>query len=282
VEDQLRTAETTALQMLQDNGFSAAMIDRFFRPFLGGIFLDPTLQTSSRILRFVFRMFAQGDACLPARGMEAIPQQLRSHLPTECVQLHTRVAKVEPGGVILESGVRREARHIVLAVDCRSAAQLLGSSISSDCRGVTCLYFASQRPPVDQPILVLNGERDGLVNNLCVPTVVAPTYGPSHRHLVSATVLGVEQDDAHLCSEVRRELTQWFGSVVNDWRHLRTYRIPHALPDQGPPALTEPQRAVRWQPGIYVCGDHRDTASIQGAMLSGRRAAEAVLEDLHG
>jgi predicted NAD/FAD-dependent oxidoreductase len=68
--------------------------------------------------------------------------------------------------------------------------------------------------------------------------------------------------------------------VVDDWRHLRTYRIPSALPRQLPPALAEPERPVRWKANLYVCGDHRDNASIQGAMVSGRRAAETVIEDL--
>ena len=94
------------------------------------------------------------------------------------------------------------------------------------------------------------------------------------------TVLGIPTDENRLQAEVLEQLGDWFGSVVKDWRHLRTYRIPYALPSQASPALAVPERPVRWQPGIYVSGDHRDNASIQGAMVSGRRAAEAVLKDL--
>jgi len=97
---------------------------------------------------------------------------------------------------------------------------------------------------------------------------------------VSVTVLGIPEDADRLLTEVREQLGDWFGPAVKAWHHLRTYRIPYALPRQVPPALDAPERPVRWQPGIYVCGDHRDNASIQGAMVSGRRAAEAVLEDL--
>jgi phytoene dehydrogenase-like protein len=140
------------------------------------------------------------------------------------------------------------------------------------------LYFAADQPPVEEPILVLNGEGRGPVNNLCVPSVVAPSYAPAGKHLVSATVLGVSENGT-LETKVRAQLSGWFGSGVERWRHLRTYRIPDALPRQVPPALSVSERPVRWKPGLYICGDHRDNASIQGAMVSGGRAAEALLAD---
>ncbi|MBL9163087.1 MAG: FAD-dependent oxidoreductase [Planctomycetaceae bacterium] len=279
-EDQFRDPELTTLQSLQDAGFSNSMIDRFFRPFLGGVFLDPDLRTSSRMLHFTFRMFSLGSACLPADGMEAIPRQLASALPPSAIRLNARVVRVQAGAVSLESGEQLNARAVVVAVDGAAAARLLGDAISSAGQGVTCLYFAARRPPVEQPILVLNGERRGPINNLCVPTLVAPSYGPGDASLVSATVLGITENAERLLAEVRQQLGDWFGPVARDWHHLRSYCIPYALPQQFPPALDVPQRPVRWQPGVYVCGDHRDNASIQGAMVSGRRAANAVLEDL--
>jgi predicted NAD/FAD-dependent oxidoreductase len=190
------------------------------------------------------------------------------------------VVRVHAGSVSLESGEEIHAKAVVMAVDGPAAAHLLGEAIPSVGQGVTCLYFAAERPPIEHPVLVLNGERRGPINNLCVPTLVAPSYGPRDRSLVSVTVLGIPQDGERLRAEVREQLGNWFGPIARDWHHLKTYRIPYALPRQIPPALDPPERPVHWQPGIYVCGDHRDNASIQGAMVSGRRAAEAVLEDL--
>jgi phytoene dehydrogenase-like protein len=280
VAQRFRERETTTLSALQDFGFSTSMIERFFRPFLGGIFLDAELQTSSRMFDFVFRMFSLGSACLPAEGMQAIPRQLASALPESSLRFGTRVVRVEAGSVSLESGEQLNARAIVVAADGAAAAQILGGTICSTGQGVTCFYFIAPRPPVEQPILVLNGERRGPINNLCVPTQVAPSYGPGDGSLVSVTVLGIPQNADRMLTEVREQLAAWFGPAVQDWHHARTYRIPYALPRQFPPALDPPERAVRWQTGIYVCGDHRDNASIQGAMVSGRRAAKAVLEDL--
>lgn len=281
LEDQMRQPETTTLEMLEEAGFSRGMIEQFFRPYLGGIFLEPELRTSSLMFRFVFRMFAEGDASVPAGGMGAIPRQMAAHLSDGVVRLGASVAKVELGRIELASGDRLEARAVVVATDGPMARKLVGESVSAHMQGVTCLYFAADEPPIDEPVLVLNGEGRGPVNNLCVPTQVAPSYGPSGASLVSATVLGVpSESDADLIANVREHLSSWFGPAVRGWRHLRTCRIPHALPRQVPPALSAPERPVRLQRGLYVCGDHRDTASIQGAMASGRRAAEAVLADL--
>lgn len=280
VEERWRDSSTTALAELQSTGFSSEMIERFFQPFFGGIFLESELNTSSRMLNFLFRMFALGNACLPAEGMEAIPRQLAAGLPKENIQLGARVTQVMTNGVILEDGQELTGKSVVVAVEGPAAAKLLGDQIHTEGQGTTCLYFAAQDAPIEKPILVLNGDGSGPINNLCVPTVTAPSYGPGGESLVSVTVLGTGDDHAQTLADVRTQLGQWFGTSAEGWRHLRTYSIPYALPAQRPAALEPPERDVRWQPGIYICGDHRDNASINGAMVSGRRAAEAVLEDI--
>ena len=285
--------ETTALEDLREAGFTPAMIDRFFRPFLGGIFLDPQLVTSNRMLRFVFRMFSLGPATLPAEGMQAIPRQLAARLPTGTLRLNTPVTSIRADGVTLADGSQIPARAVVVATEGPAADRLLqtlpsatpetgrfSEAIATAGQGVTCLSFAAARAPVTQPILVLNGEGTGPINNLCVPTAVAPSYGPADRSLVSVTVLGVGHEPAALEREVREQLVAWYGPAPREWKLLKIDSIPYALPRQAPPALSVPERSVRWRAGVYVCGDHRDNASIQGAMVSGRRAAEALLDDL--
>jgi phytoene dehydrogenase-like protein len=279
IDERFHDPETTSLQRLQSIGFSSSMIDRFFQPFLGGVFLDPKLDTSSRMLHFVFRMFSLGKACLPAEGMEAIPRQLAAALPTNCIRTESRVSRIQPRKITLASGEEIDAKSIVVATEGPAAAQLLGDAIPSSGQGVTCLYFSAARPPIDKPILLLNGDRRGRINNLCVPTSVSPTYGPNGRSLISVTSLGVTDNPDRLRNEVIEQLTEWFGDMVAEWKHLRTYSIPYALPTQSPPALSVPARPIRWQPGIYLCGDHQGNASIQGAMVSGRRTAEAIAED---
>jgi hypothetical protein len=145
---------------------------------------------------------------------------------------------------------------------------------------VSCFYYAADEAPIQEPILCLNGDGAGPINNSCVISQVAPTYASNGKHLISTTVLGTHQlTDAQLGGFIIAQMKNWFGKVASTWQFVRSYRITHAQPQQLPGALEPPQRPVRVRPGVYVCGDHRDNASIQGALASGRRTAEAVLED---
>lgn len=278
LEELFQRPEKTTLQALRDDGFSDSIIDRFFRPFLGGVFLNQELATSSRLFEFVFRMFSLGDTAVPALGIHQIPLQLAAGLPDGSIRLNSAVTAVAPGQVTLASGETVTAEAVVVATEGPAAARLLNQAVTAPAsRSVTCLYFATSEPPVTEPILVLNGTGGGLVNNLHVADRVARTYAPVGQHLVSVTVLGnPDLAEAVLETAVRTELSEWFGKQTTAWRHLRTYRIHHAQPHQPPPSLEPPQRAVQLESGLYVCGDYRDNASINGAMVSGWRTGQAI------
>jgi phytoene dehydrogenase-like protein len=180
--------------------------------------------------------------------------------------------------VVLAGGERIAAGAVVVAADGPEAARLTGAVTAPAPRAVTTLHYAAERSPLDEPVLVLDGEGRGPVNDLCVPSDVAPSYAPPGAALVSATVLGIPPlADEQLDAAVREQVRHWFGAQVDGWSLLRALRIPFALPAQPPAALSPPERPVRVRDGLFVCGDHRATASIQGAMVSGRRAAAAVL-----
>ena len=273
----LDAPQVTTAEALRREGFSAAIVEQFFRPYLGGIFLDPSLETSSRLFAFVFKMFAEGEAALPAAGMQAVPRQLAARLPDTALRLRCTVESVDRGGVTLAGGERLEAGTVVVAADAPEAARLTGVLEAPAARATTCVYYAAQRSPVGEPVLVLNGHPEGPVNTLCVPSDVAPSYAPPGAALVSASILGIPSlDDASLDDAVRGQLGRWFGRQVASWQRLAVYRIPFALPAQTPATFAVAQRPARLRNGLVVCGDHRDTASIQGAMVSGRRAAAAV------
>jgi phytoene dehydrogenase-like protein len=286
-EELFNRPETTTREALRASGFSDALIEEFFRPFFGGVFLERELRTSSRMFEFTFRMFSQGVAALPAAGMEAIPRQLAAGLPPGSVRLNAPVASVEPGALTLVSGERLTADAVVVAAERDAAARLLGQPPAARFRATGCMYFAAAESPVAEPILVLNGDGGALpVNNLCVPSMVAPAYAPPGASLISVSIPEdhLDTDDARLERAVREQLGGWFGAVVvGGWRHLRTYRIPRALPEQRHVGIGGGSAHMRVRPGIYACGDYLDTASINGALRAGRLAAEAAIEDLkHG
>ena len=268
--------EQPTIEYLRQRGFSSSIIERFFTPFLGGVFLDHELQTSSRMCDFVFRMFALGQATLPAEGMESIPQQLARELPQGCILTDARVAAVRENEVVLHSGETISAAAIVIATEAPGACKLLNKPTSPPGRSVQCLYFAASEPPIREPISVLNSEGTGPINNLCVPSQVAAGYAPSGQSLISVTVLEAPGDGTNLVSEVMQQLKAWYGTTVESWRHLRTYTINYALPAQTPPALDPVAKPSMATAGIAVCGDYCDTASINGAIASGRRAASEI------
>lgn len=268
--------ESSTLGALRAHGFSERMIERFMRPWLGGVFLDEKLETSSRMLEFVFRMFAEGDTAVPAAGMQAIPEQLAAALKPGTVRLNARVAALESEAVRLASGERIEGRRVVVATE--GAAEILREVAAPVWRAVTAVYFAAKASPLGEPTLMLNGTGRGRVNNVAVMSDVAPGYAPAGEALVSVSILGAAaQDDAALEACVRTELTEWFGASVKEWRALRIIRVRRALPVRWPLDRRVPA-AVR--PGVWVAGDYLNSASIQGAMESGAGVAEAILHEV--
>lgn len=278
VEEIFRQPDISLHKTLLAEGFSSSIIEHFLRPFFSGVFLERSLDTSRRLSDFVFRMFAQGITGLPANGMGAISGQLAEGLDSR-IQTDAIVTTVDRTGVTLASGERLKGTAVVIATDAPAAVHLMPELRSLPSHGVTCLYFAAPRPPIKEPILVLNGESHGLINNMCVPSQIAPNYAPPNTALISVTVLGHPAiDDRVLEQSVRAQLTDWFGAEVAQWRFLRCYRIRHALPGQQPGVLERIAETIRMPNGLFVCGDYRENATINGAMVSGRRAAEGVLE----
>jgi protoporphyrinogen oxidase len=273
--------ETTTLEFLKNEGFSESMIKRFFRPLFSGIFLDPALNTSSHMFELVFRMLSEGPAALPGEGIGAISRQLAKKLPPASVRTNARVLSLQDGIINLGQAETLGAEAIVVATDGIDAAKLLPDLPAPTYRSVMCLYYAALKPPWEEPILLLNGDNKGPINNVSVLSNVCLKYAPEGHSLISVSVLGYnDEEELEFEATVRKQLVEWFPEDAIKWRYLRAYKIKHAQPNQNPPALASLQRPVKLRQGVFVCGDHRDTASIQGALMSGRRAAEAVLADL--
>ena len=272
--------ETSTLQYLQELQFSQSMINRFFRPFLGGVFLDPELKTSSRLAEFVVRMFSSSSTSLPAEGMGAISQQMASRLQPGQIRTRSRVTAIQEDHLILESHERLDSKAIVLATNSSEAGQLVPELTSPKCHSVACVYYAASEPPIRGPYLILNGEGSGPINNLCVLTQIAPSYAPSNQQLLSISVLNPDpHSEMAIEHDVRLHLNEWFGSQVNHWRHLQTSIIQEAQPIQEPPTSSPYSSGSRLAKGVFICGDYRTTATIDGALLSGRRAAEEVVQE---
>jgi len=272
----LRGNDIPTGQYLQSLGFSDRFVERFLGPLFTGIQLDPDLDTSRRMFDTIFRSLTMGDSAVPADGMGAIPAQLAARLPASAVHLSSEVVAVETGSVQVSGGGRVEAGAVIVATEGPAAVRLLNLGADVGSRSVSCVYFAAGADPIGDPMVVLDGGHTGPVANLAVMSNVAPSYAPPGRVLIAAACPGPQPGD--LEPAVRAQLTGWFGSAVATWTHLRTYHVAHGQPDQSPPF--RPKERVRISESLWVCGDHRDTGSIQGALFSGRRTGQAVAASL--
>ncbi len=282
----LSTNNVSARERLEQMGFTQTIIDRFFRPFFGGIFLDDSLSISAGLMEFVFRTFSSGHAALPAQGMHAIPVQVASELPLQSVRLNTTVGRVNDGSVVLSDGEVLSADYVIVATEEPAALRLLAqvdsgsNNYRSDLHAAStsCLYFEVIDPPLREATLVLNGQRDGLINNLCFPNFAQPTYAPFGKSLLSvSTIDQIKPTGQSLLATVQEQLIDWFGNKARSWRHLRTYRVPYALPIQTPTAIATCVKGSRVSERVWRCGDYCETGSIEGAIQSGLKTVSHLL-----
>ncbi|WP_305883317.1 NAD(P)/FAD-dependent oxidoreductase [Conexibacter sp. DBS9H8] len=271
----LRRPDTTTGERLRRAGFSARFTDAFWRPFFAGIQLDPELAVSSRRFDITLRMLALGRTGVPRAGIGAIPARLAAPIPPDRLRLATPVREVSATGVLTAAGERLGARAVVVATDGPSAHRLIGATVPDPgSRPVAACWFSLRAAPVRGPWLLLDGVSGGPAANVVVMSEVAPSYAPPGRALVVAAVPGPAATDPNLGERVRDQLAGWFDADRSDLELIRTDVIPHGQPDQRPPLPI--RRRVEIGGGLFVCGDHRDTASLQGAMFSGERTAAAV------
>jgi hypothetical protein len=277
----LRRPDVSTAERLRAAGFSESIIERFWRPLFAGIQLDPDLKVSRRRFDTILRMLAMGSTGVPRSGMGAIPAQLAAALPGDALRLRSPVRDLDGTAAVLDSGERLEGRALVVATDGPTAHRLLGDRVPDPgSRAAACCWFATGDAPRSGPVLMLGGADSGPAKNVMVMTEAAASYAPAGRSLVAAAVPGPLALAGDLTDQVRTQLARWFGTTTAEWEHLRTDVIHHGQPRQSPPFA--PRQQVALGEGVFVCGDHRDTASIQGAMFSGERTAKAVLRHLAG
>ena len=266
--------DTDTLSYLQRYGWSETMITNFFKPFFGGVFLENELATSSNFFRFLFKHFYGGNAAIPSNGMQEIPAQIASKLPIGSVQTGSRVEKLNDHTVTLTTGQTLHAKHIVIATDASQADRLLQRTVTREFNVTTCTYFAAERSPKTDKMLVINQNRLSSVHHLCVPSDIAPAYAPDGKALISVSTQGLEYvDEAKLTEHILQELTEWYGDQVKSWRHLRTYHLPEALVKYKARTTASSLKPAE---NLYECGDHVAYPSLNAAMATGRAVADMI------
>ncbi len=269
-----QSPDEETMSFLKYYGYSDTIINRFFVPFFRGVFLEKELKTNSSFFKFLYSMFAKGDVVVPENGMQAIPEQIASQLSPNQLRLNTPVKKIAGKTVYLENGETVEAEKIVIATDANTAAKLLGEESKVEFNGTTCLYFESDKSLKlsGEPYLIINSNENELIDHILPISGVAANYAPAGKTLISVNIVGTKEFSER---NVQAELVKWFGTE-NDWRHLRTYRIPEALPQFFQDSASE--NNLKISDFIYRCGDYTAYPSLNAAMKTGREVAEMLAE----
>ena len=267
----------SAMALIERVGFRPTFIERFLRPFFGGVFLDESLDVpADRFLETLHR-FSTGFAELPEGGMQGVAEAMADPI-REFIELDARVESIEPGvGVTLVDGRRVESPTLVLATEHDVTRGLLEGTDGMDSdhgwSGTTAVHFISDRPAVTEPIIALNGSGVGALNLVCSPSSVSPGYAPAGSQSILASMRpGNRALGTVDVEQVRSEAGMVLGVDASGWRHVTTMSIPRALPATTPSELTAEGPA-----GVHVVGDWMGHPSIEGAVRSGIRAAKTIL-----
>ena len=273
--------DTTTLLYLENFGFSRLIIEKFFKPFFGGIFLENELNTSSRMFEFVFKMFSTGYAAIPSGGMEAIPQQLKQKLKSTEFLFNYEVSAINGNDVVLDDGNTLTAEAVIIATQPDKIIKNLQGQFAGY-QQTTNSYFTTKQSFIGKPLIGLVPSKELTINNLCFLTDTAPSYSENGKPLLSVAVN--HTPDIHFKEyeeKIKEELEYLTGVSKDDFKHIKTYFIEKALPIVNDVHYEMSYTETRILNNIFLAGDYLLNGSLNAAMTSGRNAAAAVVQYLH-
>ncbi|WP_395063139.1 NAD(P)/FAD-dependent oxidoreductase [Flavobacterium sp.] len=273
--------EEPTLSQLSKYGFSDKMINRFYKPFFSGIFLENELSTSNRMFDFVMKMFSQGDAAIPELGMEEIPKQLAAILPKDTIKYNVKVTNIQNNTIETENGSIFTSDKIIIATEATGFAKRYLPETQTKSHQVTNIYFQANGAPTNKAVVILNASKNKKwVNNLSVMTNLSSSYAPKGKVLLSVSINGiVDIEEEVLASNIKNELKQWFGNQVENWELLKIYKINYALPNLKSLKENNFESDFKINENLFICGDHLLNGSINAAMKSGRTVAENIIKN---
>lgn len=275
INEIFHTEELTTMQYLKNFGFSEQIITHFFKPFFAGIFLEEELNTSSRMFEFVYKMFGNGYAAIPNKGMQAIPQQLAQQLTMTEVRLNTRVKRIHESKVYTHEGQELETHGIIIATD---PYPFTGEKKKVEWKSCYNIYLEAENSTINEPLIGLLSAENTLVNNF---HFLGDVFGKrSEQGIISVTVVNdhsLSQD--RMVEQVKNELLKHCS--IQTGKVIKVHHIQKALPNITNLNNQPKAKAIRLNLGVYCCGDYLANGSLNAAMASGRAAAQLLAKELN-
>ena len=269
--------EKTTLQYLIDVGFSEEMIQTFFKPFFSGIFLEPNLDTSSRMFEFVYKMFGEGLAVVPKAGIQAISNQLKDNLKNTKILLNSEVESVKNKSIILKDGSEIESDFTIIATE---ASQLVANLNNQETHWKTCdtLYFETTDRIISRPLIGLISEENSLINNLFYHTSIQTTTKGKGELLSVTIVKNHSLSEKQLIEKITEELKYFCG--ITNATFIKRYQIEKALPKLDNLQYEISSTETKLTSSIFLAGDQLLNGSLKAGMIAGERAAMGVIGTL--
>ena len=239
------------------------------KPFLQGVFLCNPSEVSAITGRALIAGFLGARSGIPVNGVSELPTILAMRIHN--IRLNTPVEGIAGNQVAIKGEVLK-AKKIILATDLITAAKLMGTSQAMRSNSSTTWYHATEKSPSKDARLLLDGLHRGPVTNSIVISNLASKYAPLGQHLISSTTITDASE-----SDVRRHLQLMWRTSTEPWRLIGKYEIKSALPLFAPGHV--PSQISRRAETIYCAGDYLAAPSQNGALLSGRLAAQELILD---
>ena len=271
IHEIFESRETTTLQYLIEFGFSPKIIERFFKPFFAGIFLESNIQTSSRMFEFVYKMFGEGYATIPKLGIGEISNQLKNKLHHTEFIFNCEVKDITNDKILMVSGENLPHNGVIIATNSTSMIRShKGSDMKWKC--CMCLYFEVDQTNIPANTIALIADGGNYANNLYAYTDVK-----TGKTILSVTTLEhMNKTDAEIIENIIAEVKKYTGALKVDFIHH--YRINQALPDIQNLKMTVQPTENKVMDNIFIAGDALMNGSLNAAMESGRIAAKSLLD----
>lgn len=278
LEDVFESKESSTLEYLREKGFSEHFIQNFFKPFFSGIYLEPELQTSSRMFEFVYKMFGTGSACIPLAGIEEIAKDLKVNLKKTKFSFGQKVKRVENRNIMFEDGSKKDFDFIIIATD---ATAFISNLRDQEVEWKSCdtVYFETDQDIIARPLIGLIPDAE-LINNIFYHSSIS-NLSKGSKHLLSVTIVKDHKlSEMELVMQVEHDLAKHCG--IRNLNFIKRYQIKKALPKLDNLRYELAASETQLMDGIFLAGDQLLNSSLNAAMISGERAAEGLIQRLDG
>ena len=114
---------------------------------------------------------------------------------------------------------------------------------------------------------------DAVINNIAILSSISEKYSPEGKTLFSVSVLESDLSETELIKLIQNKLSKFYGNKNSNYIFLKFMNIQQATIKQKPGYF---ESKIIDNENIIFAGDYTTYGSIEGAVVSGIKAAEKI------